>query len=462
MSFRLFGVNVEIQAFFWITAVLLGMDRLSRPAELIVWVLVVLISILVHEMGHAFAIMRHRIEPEIALHGMGGTTTWRAVLPLRRFDLVVISLAGPLAGFLVAGLIFAVFRFAPWLTAKLPPLARLAAFDLLAVNIYWGIFNLIPVLPLDGGHVLEHALGPKRARITGAISFTVAVLLTLYFGVYRRELWGAMIFGMSAFTSYQHYRSATPEPASPGRAPAPDASSSMAPELAALLQSARHALAEEQTERAAALAQRVMEGDGNTVPISPRAVLSALEVIGWAHLLDGRVEKAAEALAQIRKMGEADAAFAGAVLLAKRDMKEARRVLEAARARGDDRKEVVGPLIQVLIEQGEVSRAAAVAFDIVDALSDDDARKMAQIAFEHRSFDWSARLFEAVFERHHRPDDAYEAARAHAQDNRPEQALDLLRRAVEAGFSDRARAWSDAALETLRAGSDLETLLPRP
>ena len=62
----------------------------------------------------------------------------------------------------------------------------------------------------------------------------------------------------------------------------------------------------------------------------------------------------------------------------------AQRVLEQARARGDDRKEVVGPLIQILIEQGEVPRAAAVALDIVDALSTDDAgRALATI----RSFD---------------------------------------------------------------------------
>ena len=129
---------------------------------------------------------------------------------------------------------------------------------------------------------------------------------------------------------------------------------------------------------------------------------------------------------------------------------------------GDDRKEIVGPLIQVLLEQGEVSRAAAVAFDIVDALSEEDARRMAKIAFEGRAFDWSARLYEALFERGRQPEDAYEAARAHAQDGALERALEMLRKAVEAGFSDRGRAWSDAALEALRADRGLETIVPRP
>ena len=33
-------------------------------------------------------------------------------------------------------------------------------------NIWWGLLNLIPVLPWDGGHILEHALGPRRVRLT--------------------------------------------------------------------------------------------------------------------------------------------------------------------------------------------------------------------------------------------------------------------------------------------------------
>src|SRR4051812_41338724 len=78
MSFRLFGVNVEIQLFFWVTAVFFGFPYVQNPAAprgaLVAWVLIVFVSVLVHEYGHAFAVKRHGIEPEIALHGMGGVT----------------------------------------------------------------------------------------------------------------------------------------------------------------------------------------------------------------------------------------------------------------------------------------------------------------------------------------------------------------------------------------------------
>jgi hypothetical protein len=98
----------------------------------------------------------------------------------------------------------------------------------------------------------------------------------------------------------------------------------------------------------------------------------------------------------------------------------------------------------------------------VDTLSEDDARRMAAIACDAQSYSWAARLSEAIFERSGTADDAYQAARARALEGDGPGALALLRRAVAAGFSDAARAWSDAALEPLRAGGELEALLPRP
>jgi Zn-dependent protease len=467
MSFRLFDVNVEIQVFFWITAVLLGypilQDAHAPRGSMLVWVLVVLVSILIHEFGHAFAVKRHRIEPEIALHGMGGTTSWRPVLALRRLDMVVISAAGPFAGFLVAGILYATLRFLPGFVIGLPPLARFAFHAALEVNWYWGIFNLIPVLPFDGGHILEHVLGPKRARLTAGISFVVGMLAAAYFAV-QGSILGAMLLGLGAIKSYQRYRAAELVSPAPGNtrkwAPPPD--EAQAPEVVAILQSARHALVEERFDRAMTLAQQILDSDGSAFAVSRRCRREALEVIAWAHLLESRLDAASETLARAKKHGDPDAALTGAVLLARRELSAARRALEEARAAGDDRKEVVGPLIQILLEQGEVTRAAAVALDIIDSLSTEDARKMAQIAFDHGAFDWSARLFAAAFERQQEANDAYDAARALALAGDHERALEWLRKAVGAGFSDPARAWSDAALEALRASRGLETVLPRP
>lgn len=459
LSFRLFRIPVEVQPWFWLTAALLGYPLLRKGEYrlLLVWLAVVFVSIVVHELGHALAIRRHRVEPEITLHGLGGTTSWRAVLPIGRLAHIGVSLAGPFAGFALAGVMYLVQRSIEpsW---DIPALALWAIDSLISVNFYWGIFNLIPVLPFDGGHVLEHALGPRRARLTAGISFLVAGGLALL-AITWNQIWMAMLLGISAIQSFNRFRSEPDVTAGDLDRPRPVPREEPIPgEILALLRRAQRAVAEDRLDEAAALAADVLARD----PAAPRPALQkAHEIVGWVRLLGEDVKGATVALAQVKRFGPPDAALAAAVHRALGETRQARKVLEDARAAGDDRKEIVGPLIQILIEQGEVPRAAAHALDIVESLSDDDARKMAEISFDHGAFEWSARLYEAVFRRNGAGEDAYGAARANAKDGNVDRALELLRQAVEAGFSDRDRAWSDAALAPLRDGP-LETVLPRP
>ncbi len=462
MSFRLFGVNVEIQMGFWINALLIGYlsSGVKDPRLLLLWIPIMLISILVHEYGHAFAIMRHRIEPEIVLHSMGGRTSWRQVLPLSRPQHILISLAGPFAGFLLAGLAFGFMELFPATFFRLPYYVKVAILIIRDINLFWGIFNLIPVLPLDGGHVLEQALGPRRLKLTATISLVIAAGAALFCAL-KGYYFAAFIFGLSAYQSFQRLQveSAAPE-LSEQRATA--AREPPIPgDIQAKLRSARRALAEDDYAVAAGLANEAIRLAGEHETPLPRVKVEAYEVLGWAAQLRGDPEEAARWIKAAMQHGAPDVALLAAVLISRGDTRDARRVLEQARAAGDDRKEIVGPLIQILIADGEVARAAAVAFDIVEALSDDDARKMAQIAFGARSFEWAARLYESIFARGHLADDAYEAARAFSADGAHDRAIDMLARAVSAGFSDRARAWSDSALEPLRNGK-LENVVPRP
>lgn len=471
MNFTLFGIDVEIQAGFWFITILLGLNLVdtSRGAvgflPLGVWAIVVLVSVLVHELGHALAIRRHRIQPEIILYFMGGKTVWKPLLPVSRLDRIIISLAGPFAGFFLAGIVYAIRFFAPDFVMGLPDLGRQAFAYLLWVNFYWGLVNLIPVSPLDGGHVLEQALGPKRARLAAGISALVGFGVAIY-ALRQGMYWMAMIFGMSALQSLRLLQSGgtnIDESDLRPRTPAPEPEPMISAEILSLLHRARQAVADDDVARARALCNELLGRDpdaDNAAP--PNAKREALEILAWAALGLDEINEASAKLDEAKKLGEVDPALVGAVHFAKREMNQARRVLEAARARGDDRKEVVGPLIQILIEQGDVARAAAIAYDIVDSLSEDDARKMAQLAFEHAAFDWSARLYETVFERQSHAEDAYEAARAHALDSAYDQASEMLRKAVAAGFNDRTRAWSDKAFEALRARDGLEAVVPRP
>ena len=75
-----------------------------------------------------------------------------------RKDIIFMSLAGPLANIslaVLAGILIRYFFF-PW------EIYRLALIYLLFMNLGLGLFNLLPIPPLDGSHILENLL-PLRA-----------------------------------------------------------------------------------------------------------------------------------------------------------------------------------------------------------------------------------------------------------------------------------------------------------
>ncbi|NLZ38810.1 MAG: site-2 protease family protein [Firmicutes bacterium] len=78
----------------------------------------------------------------------------------RRRGLLLVSLAGPLANFLLAFITALLLMVFPSLrTGIFLPFMRL----LFIYNIFFGVFNLLPIPPLDGSKVLQYFLPPSTA-----------------------------------------------------------------------------------------------------------------------------------------------------------------------------------------------------------------------------------------------------------------------------------------------------------
>jgi stage IV sporulation protein FB len=235
LRFSLLGFPVRVHPLFWLIAVLLGSSA-GDPLQILIWVLVVFVSILIHELGHALAFRRYGLSSQIILHFSGGLTVPESTLwgsrwanvALQPNEQIFISVAGPGAGFLFAALIIAgvlivggsiittrLFGIIPFPGFALLPFGGqiLAAIvtTLLWVNLFWGLINLMPVYPLDGGNVARYLLlkvdpadGVRKSLWVSVITGGLIALLALFF---LRSVYMALLFGLLAFQSYQMVQS---------------------------------------------------------------------------------------------------------------------------------------------------------------------------------------------------------------------------------------------------------------
>lgn len=231
LNFSLFGFPVRVHPLFWLIAILFGSSS-NNLFQILSWVFAMFISILIHELGHAFAMRYYGQGASIVLHGMGGLA-----IPQQNYlgggsswtsnQQIIISLAGPGAGFLFALLIGIVvkltggfleirglFNFLPFPYAQFAngnSLVNSLVLDLLWINVFWGYINLLPVYPLDGGQVSRHIflkLEPWNGVTNSLwVSVITGAAIAIASFVFLHSIYTAILFGMLAFQSYQMLQS---------------------------------------------------------------------------------------------------------------------------------------------------------------------------------------------------------------------------------------------------------------
>ena len=201
LRFRLFGFPVSVEWFFWLTCFLLGggirMNSIQDLPGILLWTIAVFFSILVHELGHAFVGQKYGAIPTIHLHGMGGFMVPHGAAFTRKQNIAV-SAAGPGASLAlgIATLLF--IQVIPPDTSGGQALSR----NMIWINFFWTIINLLPILPLDGGQIARDVLGPSRSEITRWIGVIFAGAVAYWaFSI------GLVFLGlMLAYLGYMNYQ----------------------------------------------------------------------------------------------------------------------------------------------------------------------------------------------------------------------------------------------------------------
>lgn len=236
----MFGFPVRVHPAFFILPLILGAGLLQNAENspgitLIVLATVFFVSILVHELGHAFAFRYYGIHSRIVLYWMGGLaipdagSAWtRPTASLNPNQQIVVSLAGPIFGFLLAALligivfaldgtvVFYVEGILPSLYPILPanfatgPATNAAKIFLqvgIWANVFLNVLNLAPVYPLDGGQVARQLFvlnGGLNEGIRNSMMLSIAagglIALASFMGEGGRFI--GFFFGFMAWSNY--------------------------------------------------------------------------------------------------------------------------------------------------------------------------------------------------------------------------------------------------------------------
>jgi len=432
--FTVFGVPVRVGMGFWVMSALFGLmaTREGAPTSesvrrALTWTAIVFVSIMVHELGHALVVRRFGGRPAITLHALGGLTNYQLTTPLSRPRRILVSLAGPFAGFALGLVVFLVTRNMSLSGMRLE-LVRMV----LWVNVGWGIINLLPVVPLDGGNVLAAALGPRRAFATAVISAVVGIGTALAGFILFRSLWLAFLFGTAAVSAISQARAAW------------STNVDVRDGLEDSLQKAKDALGRGALDDAYLFADDVVRR-ARTAPMRN----GGYTALAWIHLAKDEGRLAREALSHIEPREAIDPYTYAAVEDAAGDPRRAREVLEEARRAGVWNGEMTKLLIDLYAREGNLERAVEVATEDVEHLGADELRAVVRAAIDGHAYRHAATLAGRLFEIHGAQDDALDEARALSLMGDAGSALAAIAHAMAAGPVDPATLREDPAFAAL-------------
>jgi Zn-dependent protease len=208
---------------------------LDRVSDFLLLVPILLFSVVAHEYAHGYAALRmgdstaqrlgrltwnpiKHLDPFLSLlmplvlfFGSGGTFLFGAAKPvpvdprnyreLRKGDIIV-SLAGVATNLVIAVALVPLIAVVGLLARAMPdaigllgPLQSMFRYGIF-LNLILVVFNLIPIPPLDGSHVMKYLLPPRLAaqyvRI-GMFGMAILVMLFIFGGsMLDKVLWPAL------------------------------------------------------------------------------------------------------------------------------------------------------------------------------------------------------------------------------------------------------------------------------
>lgn len=153
-------------------------------------------SVIAHELSHATVARRFGVEMRgITLFIFGGVAEMANEPPSPKVEFWI-AVAGPIASFVVGGLLFAVGA-----ALALPTAVAAVVGYLATINVVLAVFNLIPAFPLDGGRILRSILWQWKDSLRWATRVTSAIGAGFGFLLIGLGVLQLVVGGMQYFVS---------------------------------------------------------------------------------------------------------------------------------------------------------------------------------------------------------------------------------------------------------------------
>ncbi len=172
--FTLLGFKVHVQPGF---VMFMALIVIIYGDEFGLWLAgAIAVFTIIHELGHAVSARRNGAHAEISLGFLAGYASYAPTRPISRLGHAVISFSGP--GIHIATSV------AVLLALGANPLDPSTFDDTAATYAIWwagpviGALNLIPILPLDGGHIVQQGVDRLIPGRSGRIMLQFSITVT--------------------------------------------------------------------------------------------------------------------------------------------------------------------------------------------------------------------------------------------------------------------------------------------
>lgn len=190
----IFGIPVRIHLIFLLLLLLIltpsvSQGRLREGAAAFLMISIIFGCVVLHELGHSLLAKRYRIKVrDIVLLPIGGVA--RMQIPEEPSVEIKLALIGPAVNFALASIFLLPTILAGGRLSFSLSIYPYNPFELIfKVNVWMGLFNLIPAFPMDGGRVLRGFLAKRTdylraTHIAGQVGRGIAVLFVVL-GIYK-------------------------------------------------------------------------------------------------------------------------------------------------------------------------------------------------------------------------------------------------------------------------------------